>query len=158
MVQPQWNLSRRDSSSLVSSLSIDRSDRFRGGGLEPLLVEVRLGGEQCVAVAAEVEGAAGALLGLHVVLPDPVDRIVAIDDQRGEPGFGLVRRGGLGIEVVLIRFADVLGEDACGDGFLDRGTGDEQVGPRGAQVDGPGDGLRPRPGDEVEDEAADAGP
>ena len=82
----------------------------------------------------------------------PSERVLAFDFQRREPRLGLVLGGGLGVEEIPVRLADVFGEDPAGDGFFERAAGDKQIDPRGAEIHGPGDGLRPRPGDEVEGE------
>lgn len=64
----------------------------------------------------------------------------------------MARDGGLGVEKIAVGLADVFGEEAADDVFVDRGAGGEKVDAGSAEVGGPGDSFGPRAGDEVEDE------
>ncbi len=131
-------------------VGFDGLDFLDGEGFEPFEVAVGLGGDEDEPFVIEAEDACGALFGLEVVGGDPVGGIAVFDFEGGEAWFGALDGGGLGVEEVAVRFADVLGEDAAGDGFGDGAAGDEEVDARGAEVDRPGDRFRPWAGDEVE--------
>lgn len=114
-----------------------------GEVFEPLEIGIRLRGDECEVLVFQSEGAGGALLGLLVELGDPFDRIAAIYLEGGVPWLAGVRDGGLGVEIIAIRLADVFGENAAGNILVIGGACDEKVDAGCAEIGRPGDGFRP---------------
>lgn len=129
----------------------DGRDLFGGEGVKPLFIEVGLGRDEDVVVVGEFEHLAWSLFGLVIEVFGPFEWIGGINLDGGGAGF-FTGEGGLRVEEVAIRLADVFGEETTGDVFVGRGAGGEKVDARSAEVGCPGDSLSPGAGGKVEGE------